>query len=436
MRLFTILSLAVTHLVVAQNPNPATSSEDGNAAATTGSAPDAASTEPSTSTTSQQITRTVSVGGTGHTFNPAVVQLSPGNVVEFAFYPTNHSVIRAEYKFPCIPYELTGIDKVGFDSGFRVTDAILPEPDTFRLLINDSDPIFYYCGAPGSCIDWQMVGVINPNASVSLEVQKQFAANSSFMLLPGEPFPDEADTPFPTSSSTSSETASSTGTSSGASETSSPPAAASSSSGLSSGAIAGIAIGGAAVAVALAAFLFYCGRKSRRNRGTAGPQPPMASAPPAYVPPGGGFDYHNSMQPGGMTPTMNKHMSTMSTGPVPLTDAFGNPTGQYSQPGYPAGFPPQAGYPMGTPQTAPGWPGSPVPNNDIFGQGSMAPSQDQSQFAAGAAGAELSSQRASSPGSAHAPAPAAAGGIQGFLQRQSRMSPPPQNEIHAQQTQP
>lgn len=108
MRLVTVFLLAVTHLAVAQNPNAATSTEEGNAAPTTSSASDTASTESSTSTSSQQITRTVSVGGTGHTFNPAVVQLSPGNVVEFAFYPTNHSVIRAEYKFPCIPYELTG----------------------------------------------------------------------------------------------------------------------------------------------------------------------------------------------------------------------------------------------------------------------------------------------------------------------------------------
>lgn len=184
--------------------------------------------------------------------------------------------------------------------------------------------------------------------------------------------------------------------------------------------------------MALAAFLFYCGRKSRRNKAAAGGQPPMASAPPAYVPPGG-FDYRNSMQPGGMTPTINKHMSAMSAGPVPLTDAFGNPTGQYTQPGYPTGFVPQPGYSVGTPQPASGWPGSPVPTNDIFGQGAVAPSHEQSQYTAGA---ELSSQRASSPGSNQAPAAAATGGIQGFLQRQSRMSPPPQNELHTQQTQP
>lgn len=46
---------------------------------------------------------------------------------EFDFYPQNHSVVRAEYKYPCIPYELTGVDKVGFFSGFEPVDAILPD---------------------------------------------------------------------------------------------------------------------------------------------------------------------------------------------------------------------------------------------------------------------------------------------------------------------
>lgn len=141
------------------------------------------------------------------------------------------------------PLLYLGVDKVGFDSGFKIVDAILPDPPKFTIRINDSEPIFYYCGAPGSCIDWQMVGVINPNASVSLEIQKQFASNSSFMLLPGQPWPNEAESPFTssTTSATSSATASSTSTGSAAGSTSG--ADENHSHGLSTGAIAGIAIG-------------------------------------------------------------------------------------------------------------------------------------------------------------------------------------------------
>jgi hypothetical protein len=52
--------------------------------------------------------------------------------------------------------------KQGFFSGMVAVDAILPDPPTWQIRVNDTAPIFFYCSAPGSCIDWQMVGVINP----------------------------------------------------------------------------------------------------------------------------------------------------------------------------------------------------------------------------------------------------------------------------------
>lgn len=189
-------------------------------------------------------------------------------------------------------------------------------------------------------------------------------------------------------------------------------------------------LGAAAVAIAGAALLFFCGRKSRRNNATAQSQPPMAPAPPAYVPPGG-FDYRSSMQPSVMSPVMNKHMSGISTAPVPITDAFGNPTGQYAQPQYPGAYVQQPGYPPHmTPQQPYGWPGSPA--QDIFGQAPTPQHENQPLVA----GSELHSQRASSPGSTGAAPQPQSGGIEGFLQRQNRMSPAPENEFHNQQTVP
>jgi hypothetical protein len=46
---------------------------------------------------------------------------------EFRFYPQNHSVARAEYKHPCIPYEYTGVNKVGFWSGFQPVNVVLQD---------------------------------------------------------------------------------------------------------------------------------------------------------------------------------------------------------------------------------------------------------------------------------------------------------------------
>ena len=117
---------------------------------------------------------------------PDVVQAEVGDYVEFQFYPTNHSVVRAAYKYPCIPFELVETDKVGFFSGFYPVDAILDKPPTWKIRVNDTDPIFYYCSAPGSCINYSMVGVVNPNATTSLEVQRDSAKQSSFMLQPGQ----------------------------------------------------------------------------------------------------------------------------------------------------------------------------------------------------------------------------------------------------------
>lgn len=158
----------------------------------------------------------------------------------------------------------------------------------------------------------------------------------------------------------------------------------------------------------------------------------MAPAPPAYVPPGG-FDYRNSMQPSVMSPVMNKHMSGISTAPVPITDAFGNPTGQYAQPQHPGAYQQQPGYPPHmTPQQPYGWPGSPA--QDIFGQQASTPFTQENQPLV--AGSELHSQRASSPGSTGVAPQPQSGGIEGFLQRQNRMSPAPEHELHSQQTMP
>lgn len=121
-----------------------------------------------------------------HTFVPDVTQAEVGDFIEFRFHPTNHSVVRAAYGYPCIPYELIETDKVGFTSGFHPVDAVIPDPPTWTVRVNDSDPIFYYCSAPGSCINYAMVGVINPNATTSLDRQKKAAEDSTFMLQPGE----------------------------------------------------------------------------------------------------------------------------------------------------------------------------------------------------------------------------------------------------------
>ncbi|CAI6337142.1 unnamed protein product [Periconia digitata] len=207
----------------------------------------------STSTAPPQ-THTVEVGKADHKFRPDVVQANVGDIIEFAFYPANHSVVRAEYKYPCIPYEKTEASKRGFFSGFQPVDIILDEPPKYSIRVNDTSPIFFYCSAPNSCIGYGMVGVINPNSSVSLTTQRQLAQNSSYMLQPGEPFPIEASSSTPSSIPNSDRSSTD------------PNVTPRLGSKLSGGAIAGVVMGCIGVVVLAAMLFFFWGRlKGLRN---------------------------------------------------------------------------------------------------------------------------------------------------------------------------
>lgn len=141
---------------------------------------------------------------------------------------------------------------------------------TFSLRVNDTQPIFFYCAAPGSCIDNYMIGVINPNSTETLDIQLDYTKNTTLQLSPGDPLPSE------------------TAASGSAGATSQPTSGSSpgghSGSRLSSGAIAGIAIGGAVVVVLAAALIYLCGRRGgidkayTRQGGRSAPPPPMIEA--------------------------------------------------------------------------------------------------------------------------------------------------------------
>lgn len=66
----------------------------------------------------------ISVSEELHLFTPNSINALPGDVVSFRFWPGNHSVIRAEYGYPCIPYEdLEGHSGQGFYSEVQSPNA-------------------------------------------------------------------------------------------------------------------------------------------------------------------------------------------------------------------------------------------------------------------------------------------------------------------------
>lgn len=72
----------------------------------------------SITTSSAAVTHTVSVGKADDMFEPISLEAAVGDLVVFEFYPANHSVVRAEYEYPCVPYEDVIPEAVGFFSGF------------------------------------------------------------------------------------------------------------------------------------------------------------------------------------------------------------------------------------------------------------------------------------------------------------------------------
>ncbi|QSZ29714.1 hypothetical protein DSL72_004231 [Monilinia vaccinii-corymbosi] len=219
----------------------------------------------STTTSSAVATHKVLVGARGLEFTPKELSANVSDVIEFRFYPQNHSVARSEYKNPCIPYEVTGINKQGFWSGFHPINVVLNDPPNFQVVVNDSNPIFFYCSAPGACHEDGMIGVVNANSTQKFANQLAFAKNSSIQFSPGENFPVEASsssssTTHPTST-TSPIQSSSIATSGIAIIFTDTSRSSSSFSKLSPGAIAGVVIGASALVLLASILLYLCGRQ-------------------------------------------------------------------------------------------------------------------------------------------------------------------------------
>ncbi|KAH4291061.1 hypothetical protein HBH64_124120 [Parastagonospora nodorum] len=192
---------------------------------------------------------TIKVGpGTEFKFEPAVLpDVLIGDVISFEFYPKGHSVARADFEKPCVPYESNGANRDGFWSGEQMIET---GTSNFDVSINSTEPVFFYCAAKDSCHKHLMVGVINPNETQTLDKQIQAANMTTHQLAPGESIPLEggfttSDSPIPGGS------------------TSTPRQADAShdhSHGLSTAAIVGISVGAGAFLVVCAALFFFVGR--------------------------------------------------------------------------------------------------------------------------------------------------------------------------------
>ncbi|KAF7564077.1 hypothetical protein G7046_g71 [Stylonectria norvegica] len=207
------------------------------------------SESPTTTSTTGIATHTVNVGASGHKFTPNEVFAEVGDIIEWRFYPDGHWVIRGDFDYPCVPYEYIGTDRTGFSSDAQSVKAITDDGPRYRVRVNDTDPIFFYCGAPGSCTKYHMMGVVNPSSNETLDQWLANADGVDYQLTPGEPWPTEDGLVTPTAGNAPAATGSSSGDHNNGH------------TGLAPGAIAGIAIGAAAVLLLGAGLVYLCGRR-------------------------------------------------------------------------------------------------------------------------------------------------------------------------------
>ncbi|TAQ90803.1 hypothetical protein B7494_g829 [Chlorociboria aeruginascens] len=135
----------------------------------------------STTASSSGSVHTVAVGNGGLTFTPDSITAAKGETVEFHFYPPTHSVAQASFDSPCTP----SANGTGFFSGGFTTSSGT-NANVFTLTINETTPIWFYCGFPTHC-ESGMVGVINPPAAGSpntLDAFKSAAANVGTTVAP------------------------------------------------------------------------------------------------------------------------------------------------------------------------------------------------------------------------------------------------------------
>ncbi|GAB7364715.1 hypothetical protein MBLNU230_g5515t1 [Neophaeotheca triangularis] len=282
------------------------------------------STEYGGTPTRQEGDRTVhivSVAKVNHEFQPNSIRAEIGDIVSFQFFPTNHSVVRAAYGYPCVPYEYVKTGGRGFNSGFEPIAIISDNPPTWNLTVDSTEPIFYYCGAPGSCNDWGMIGSINANASQPISTQIRLAKEAHYALLPGEPFPDEREdelTSIAATATTATVTATPVGAGADAAEATSDSSDGEDEdesgdgggSSLSTGAIVGIAIGAVAAVALFAALFFYIGRtrnykkaiKRKETEEQRQSQAPHQGGSSPFMAQGGYFDPNNRHASGQLPP--------------------------------------------------------------------------------------------------------------------------------------
>jgi len=107
-------------------------------------------------------------------FAPNNLTVPVGDMVQYQFYPKNHSVVQSTFDQPCQPIALHS-NVSGVYSGFQPVAAGADTMPTYTFTVNNTTPIWFYCSQASHCQSG-MVGVINPPAANASRTITSFAA--------------------------------------------------------------------------------------------------------------------------------------------------------------------------------------------------------------------------------------------------------------------
>ncbi|KAJ6261317.1 hypothetical protein Dda_3986 [Drechslerella dactyloides] len=117
---------------------------------------------------------TIDVQISGLTFSPDSITAAVGDVVSFKFAGGNHTVTQSAFDDPCNPLAN------GISSGWTGSSS-----ETFSITITSTDPIYFFCAAPGHC-NAGMVGAINPPTNGNtLAAYKSASEGAEVITYPG-----------------------------------------------------------------------------------------------------------------------------------------------------------------------------------------------------------------------------------------------------------
>ena len=150
-----LVPLALTFVAAQYGNAPPSKTSAVSSSGSSGASSKSTGTPSTFTSTSGVVTHLVAVGINGEIgFTPNAISAKVGEAIEFHFYPPSHSVNQATFDKPCEPANGTG-----FASGNMVTSSGM-NANVFTITINDTSPIYFYCGAPTHCQNG-MTGAIN-----------------------------------------------------------------------------------------------------------------------------------------------------------------------------------------------------------------------------------------------------------------------------------